>query len=202
MSDKKEEKEEKKEVVPFIKGKRLDLVPRNKDNLDLYYKWVNEQSVRIYSRNEIPHTKEELKKWFEHDHHGPQEHIGFELWHKEDQKTIGNGGLSQIDYIARKANAWMVIGEKEYWGRGLATEAVTLVLDYAFKEVNLHKVYAGIFEPNIGSWSCAEKVGFKLEGRLKNAIYVKGKYYDARKYAMFKKDWLKKRNSENESTSC
>jgi RimJ/RimL family protein N-acetyltransferase len=169
----------------------------SKENAKLRYKWVNDQSVRIYSRNEVPHTLEEIKKWSERSQEGIREHIGFELWHKKDQKTIGNGGLSRIDYIARKANAWMVIGEKEYWNKGLATEAMELILDYAFKEVNLNKVYAGIFEPNVGSWSCAEKLGFKLEGRIKNAIYVNNKYHDARKYAMFKKEWLKMRNSEN-----
>ncbi|TXT58573.1 MAG: Spermidine N(1)-acetyltransferase [Promethearchaeota archaeon] len=194
MSEK--ENEEKKERVPFIKGERIDLVPMSKENAKLRYKWVNDQSVRIYSRNEVPHTLEEIKKWSERSQEGVKEHIGFELWHKKDQKTIGNGGLSRIDYIARKANAWMVIGEKDYWSEGLGTEAMKLILDYAFKEVNLHKVYAGIFEPNIGSWSCAQKLGFKLEGRLKNAIYVNGKYHDARKYAMFKKDWLRIQNSD------
>jgi len=194
MSEKKSQdnNKEKSDVIPFIKGKRLDLLPRNMDHLDLYYKWINDQDVRLFSRNEIPHTREEIKKWFEQpSHEGPQEHIGFELWYKPDKVVIGNGGLSQINYIVRKANLWMIIGEKDYWGKGLASEAVELVLDYAFKEVNLNKIYAGIFEPNIASWKCAEKVGFKLEGRLKNVVYVNGEYQDARKYAFFREDWLK-----------
>lgn len=188
----KDEKKREKLIVPFIKGERLDLLPRNMDNLDLYYKWINDQKVRIFSRNEVPHTKEDIKKWFEEPSQGEsKKHIGFELWHKEDKRVIGNGGLSRIDYIVRKANIWMVIGEKDYWGKGLASEGVKLILDYTFKEINLNKVYAGVFEPNIASWSCAEKVGFRIEGRLKNYIYVDGKRHDARKYAIFREDWLK-----------
>lgn len=196
MSEKETQNEPKEnnEIVPFIRGEKLDLLPRNMDHIDLYYKWINDEKVRIFSRNVVPHIREEIKKWFENpSHEGPQEHIGFELWHKADKKVIGNGGLSQIDYIVRKANLWMIIGEKDYWGKGLASEAVKLVLEYAFKEVNLHKIYAGIFEPNIASWKCAEKVGFKLEGRLKNVVYVNGKYHDARKYAIFKDDWMNKK---------
>ncbi|MBD3195443.1 MAG: GNAT family N-acetyltransferase [Candidatus Lokiarchaeota archaeon] len=189
----KEEEKKEEEIIPFIRGDTLDLIPRNMDHIHLYFKWINDQDVRVFSRNEAPTTKEDIKKWFERpSHEGTPEHIGFELYHKQDKRVIGNGGLSRIDYVVRKANIWMVIGEKDYWGKGLATEAAKLILEYAFKEVNLNKVYAGIFEPNVGSWSCAEKVGFTLEGKIKKEIYVNGKYHDIKKYAYFQDDWLKK----------
>jgi len=66
-----------------------------------------------------------------------------------------------------------------------------LLIDYGFKELNFHKIYAGIFEPNIGSWTVAEKDGFILEGVKKKAIFVDGEYIDTRRYRMLKKDWLK-----------
>lgn len=183
--------EEKAPIVPFIKGDKLDLLPINLENIDLYFKWINHQDVRMFSRNEIPVSKANLKKWFE-PKEGVLTSIGFEVWHKKDQKTIGIGGLNHIEYIPGKANMWLEIGEPQYWNRGLATESVKLILDYAFKEINLHKIFAGIFVPNVASWKCAEKVGFKLEGIMKNNVYVKGKHYDTKKYAMFKDDWLKK----------
>jgi RimJ/RimL family protein N-acetyltransferase len=190
MSEKKNN-EEKAPIVPFIKGDKLDLLPINIENIDLYFKWINHQDVRMFSRNEIPVSKANLKKWFE-PKEGLPTSIGFEVWHKKDSKTIGIGGLNHIEYIPGKANMWLEIGEPQYWNRGLATESVKLILDYAFKEINLHKIFAGIFVPNVASWKCAEKVGFNLEGIIKNDVYVKGKHYDTKKYAMFKDDWLKK----------
>jgi len=53
------------------------------------------------------------------------------------------------------------------------------------------EIYAGIFEPNIGSWSVAEKDGFVLEGVEKKMIYIDGEYVDARMYRYLKEDWLK-----------
>ncbi|TXT58574.1 MAG: Spermidine N(1)-acetyltransferase [Promethearchaeota archaeon] len=184
---------EKNLIVPFIKGASVNLLPVNLENIDLYFKWVNHQKMRMFSRNEIPHTKEEIKKWFE-PKEGSQKSMDFEVWHKKDEKIIGMGGLNLINFVIRKANLWMEIGEFQYWSKGLASEAVELLLEYGFNELNLHKIYAGIFEPNIPSWKCAERVGFKLEGKLKKSVYVEGKYYDERKYKILKEEWQKKTN--------
>jgi RimJ/RimL family protein N-acetyltransferase len=130
-----------------------------------------------------------MKKRSERTEEGMKQYISFEVWHKKDSKPIGVGGFSRINWINRNTNIYLNIGDKNYWGKNLATEIVKLMLRYAFEELNFHKVYSGVFTPNIASWSVAEKVGFKHEGTLKHEVYLDGKYFDAKMYGILKREW-------------
>jgi RimJ/RimL family protein N-acetyltransferase len=188
------EKKKPKEIpCPFIEGKTIDLTPTSLDHVKLYTRWINDPKVRRYSRNMIPHNMEEIKKWNEPQRDEVPRYIVLDIWHKKDQVPIGTCGFGEIEWVDRNANIFMTIGEPKYWNQGIATEASHLLIDYGFKELNLVKIYAGIFEPNIGSWSVAEKDGFILEGIKRRSIYVDGKYLDERKYRIMKEDWLSKK---------
>ncbi|MHA1413699.1 MAG: GNAT family N-acetyltransferase, partial [Promethearchaeota archaeon] len=69
--------------------------------------------------------------------------------------------------------------------------ATKLLLQYAFEELNLNKVSGSVAEANIGSWTVAEKVGFKFEGISRDEFYVDGKYINVKKYCYLKRDWKK-----------
>jgi RimJ/RimL family protein N-acetyltransferase len=194
MAEKNEktEKEDQEEIIsPFIKGDNVDLLPTNLNHVKLYAKWINDEKVRHYARNPMPHGVEEIKKWFE-PREGLSDHVSFELWHKEDKKPIGTAGFSHINWINRSTNIFMSIGEPEYWIKGIGTEATKLLVKYGFEELNFHKIFAGIFEPNKGSWTVAENVGFIHEATLREEIYVDGKYVDVRKYYLIKDEWFEK----------
>jgi RimJ/RimL family protein N-acetyltransferase len=200
MSDEKvkeKEKEKKKELtyIPFIEGENVALAPTNLNHIHLYTKWSNNPKARLYARNMMPYTTEDLKKWFE-PREGFTQHVGFEIWHKKDKIPIGTCGFGRIDWVDRNANIYMSIGEPAYWNKNLGTEASRLLIDYGFKELNFFKIYAGVFEPNIRSWSVAEKDGFVLEGVEKKAIFIDGEYVDARKYRLFKDDWLNRKTKK------
>jgi len=77
------------------------------------------------------------------------------------------------------------IGEP-YWGKGYATEAVKLLVDLAFKELGLLRVYAYIFEYNIASKKVLEKAGFKKEAIIKSSVIKKGKVFDEYLYSIRK----------------
>ncbi|HDZ17564.1 hypothetical protein LCGC14_1010370 [marine sediment metagenome] len=179
------------EVFPFIEGQSVNLLPINSEHVEIYIKWENNPKVRRYSRNVIPITSEEQKKVIEEAK--VDKRIIFEIWHKEDKKPIGFAELNDNDWINRRAEIGLMIGEPEYWNRGLATEAGKLLVNYGFMELNLNKIITSIFSPNIGSWRCVEKIGMIREATLKNHAYIDGVYVDDYKYCIFKEDWLKKR---------
>ena len=175
----------------FIQGEIIDLVPLNSEHINLYVKWENNPNVRIYARNIIPRTAEDMKKFFEPSKDKIKNEINFEIWHKKTNKPIGYGVVTEIDWYAQKAFLGLNIGEPEYWGQKIGEEATRLMVEYAFNELNMYKIYAGINSANIGSWRCAEKNGFTREAIFKKNSYVNGKYYDTFFYSLFKEDWLK-----------
>ena len=187
-----------KEGYTFIEGENIDLIPNNPDNVGLYAKWINDPKVRKYSRNAVPLTIEEMKKrWFEPRKPGEvRDSIAFEIWHKNDKKTIGIVGLSNIRWFDRWANSFIQIGEVHYWSQNIATEATQLLLKYAFDELDLNKLSAGIAVRNVGSWRVAEKAGFILEGMVKNEDYVDGEYVDVKFYYYSKEEWMKLKKKE------
>ena len=158
----------------------------------MYVKWENDPKVRIYARNIIPKTAEDMKKLLEPpEGRMLKKEISFEVWHKSDKKAIGFGEVADIDWYDQKGWLGLIIGEPEYWGQKIGEEVTRLMVKYAFNELNLFKIYAGINSANIGSWRCAEKNGLTREAVFKKEAYVNGKYFDVFVYSLFKEDWVK-----------
>ena len=188
--DKGDKEEEDDDVFPFIEGETIDLVAGNSKWANLSCKWRNDPKVRHYARNIWPQTLEEVKKRFEPlPDKQMRDSIKFTIYHKQSKRPIGRIGFSRINWVSRNANIFAKIGEPEYWGKGIAGEASKLLINYGFTELNLHKIYSGVFTPNKRSLRAAEKLGFVKEGVLKEEMYVDGQYHDIHKFALFKRDW-------------
>ncbi|MDH6311003.1 ribosomal-protein-alanine N-acetyltransferase [Dysgonomonas sp. PFB1-18] len=93
--------------------------------------------------------------------------------------------IPQNDVYRINAEIGYWIGEP-YWGRGYATDAVRKCLKFAFEELNLLRVYANIYEYNIGSMKVLEKVGFEKEAIIKSSIMKEGKIFDEHLYSIRK----------------
>lgn len=192
MNDRKEE-----EVFVFIEGDKIDLVVGHSKWADLTCKWMNDPRVRRYSRNVWPLALDEVKKWFEpsSSDRGTRDFVVLTIYHKQDEKPIGTVGLNHINWLYRTANIFAAIGYPEYWGKGIAGEASELMIKYGFEELNLNKIYSGVFDPNKRSLRAAEKLGFKKEGVSIQDVYVDGKYMDSHKFYLLKEDWMKREQS-------
>ena len=81
--------------------------------------------------------------------------------------------------------------DPDYWGKNIGTEAGILIVEYAYKELNLHKITVRTFAPNKASHRVAEKIGFKHEITLKKEVYIDGEHVDVLEYTIFKDDWMK-----------
>lgn len=104
-----------------------------------------------------------------------------------NRKLCGLVGLIlQKDVYRKTAEIGYWIGEP-FWGKGIATEAVALLVRHAFDELALVRVYAGIFEYNLGSMRVLEKNGFQKEGISKKAVFKNGKFWDEHRYANLNK---------------
>ncbi|HXU39426.1 MAG TPA: GNAT family N-acetyltransferase [Blastocatellia bacterium] len=101
-----------------------------------------------------------------------------------DGAAVGAIGLVlREDVFRRSAEIGYWLGE-EFWGRGIVTEAVRAVTDYAFETFDLCRVYAGVFEWNPASMRVLEKAGYEFECRMKKSVTKDGQTIDELIYAV------------------
>ncbi len=105
-------------------------------------------------------------------------HLFLAIVRREDHRHIGNIKLGPIDWIHRYGDVGIVIGDKACWGKGYGSEAIRLIVEHAFKRLNLHKVTAGSATANIASIKAFERCGFVLEGVRRKHLFIDGKYED------------------------
>ena len=77
----------------------------------------------------------------------------------------------------------------EYWGRGYATEAARAIVDFGFRELELHRIWAWCIADNAASVRVLEKVGLQLEGRLREKRNFKGRWWDTLLYGLLRSEW-------------
>ncbi|HME53870.1 MAG TPA: GNAT family protein [Candidatus Lokiarchaeia archaeon] len=176
----------------FIVGKTVSLRPIIDADNSSFVQWLNDPEARRYLRVFFPITTENEKKWLMEGAEVGQksERITFAIVFNDGDHPIGDVGLHEISWPDGTAWLGLMIGDKACWGAGCATEAGTLLLDYAFGELGMRKIIAGIYEPNIRSRRVAKKLGFTLAGVFKDDIFVDGKYRDGCIYELFLDEWL------------
>ena len=115
------------------------------------------------------------KEWINNAIHNSKE-IKLGICLKENNELIGFVSIIDIDWINRSARSPIMLGDKKYWGKGLATEALLLILKFAFYERGLNRIWGHILENNRGSQKVYLKCGYKKEGVFRSSIYKNGKY--------------------------
>lgn len=165
---------------PFLTGGKLYL--RNLESADLdgeYLDWLNDEEVTKFLTSDFfPISKEKMEEYHRNVTMSSN-NVMLAIVDKKSDKHIGNIKLGPINWISRIADLGVMIGDKEFWHKGYATEAIKLLLDYAFRRLNLHKVTAGVIAGHEASIKAFEKAGFEVEGRMKSQCFLDGKYCDS-----------------------
>lgn len=179
----------------LYQGERIRLVSTNPEELaKLFSRWdrnsfyarlLDDEARILFSEKKIRELLEEnLEKLI------PEEFM-FSIFALDSQKVIGFIGL--WSHYWNHGNAWLGIGigEPEYWGKGYGTEAAQLVLDYAFTELNLHRVSLDVLGYNQRAIRSYEKSGFVMEGMQRRIVNREGKRWDVYFMGVLREDWLK-----------
>lgn len=107
----------------------------------------------------------------------------------EDNRKIGLIDLNGIDWVSRNAWVGIGIGEREFWGKGYGTDAMKVLLRYAFTTLNLQRVTLNVFDFNQRGYASYKKCGFKEEGRLPAALLKAGKRCDLIFMGILRSEW-------------
>lgn len=107
---------------------------------------------------------------------------------KETGQLIGNCGIRKPSVDSRVGDIGYEFAP-EHWGKGYATEAARAVVDYGFSALRLHRIWASCVADNTGSAHVLEKVGMRLEGRLRDNEYFKDRWWDTLIFGMLESEW-------------
>jgi len=159
---------------------------RMKDVNKNYLKWINDKEVTKYLESRFDtHSISSLMKYVKNILKNCNI-MFFAIVDKEKNKHIGNLKIGPINKNHRFAEIGIMIGEKEYWGKGYGQEAIELAVKYSFLKLKLHKLTAGCYSNNLGSLNAFKKAKFKVECTQKLHYLYSNTYIDGIRLAIIK----------------
>lgn len=177
----------------FMEAEGIYLRPPDEKDLEgHWYSWLNDMAVTKYQNKGIfPNTREKQREYYNSVMNSKNDVI-FAIVEKKGDRHIGSVGLHKIDWVHRSAELGILIGEKEFWGKGYGKEAWRLITGYGFNVLNLHRIYALVMEGNASSAKCAEWNGFRKEGEMRDVFYKNGKYHKVLYFNALREDFKNK----------
>ena len=144
-----------------------------------YLNWMNDyENVKTIGRNDylLPVDQEKLRQYVSGLDKAKVAFFGIYfsedgIFEKQKMSFVGTFKIYDIDFLSRKASFGIMVGNRTLWGKGIATEAISIATEYCFTKLNCHKLTAGYLESNTGMAKAFRKNGFEIEGVLKDHFF-------------------------------
>jgi RimJ/RimL family protein N-acetyltransferase len=166
-----------------------------KDGAKAFARWDRDSEFRRYldsgAANLVSANKIEKEIEEELNENSPRSY-SFGARTLTDDALIGIVDLFVHNWPGRDAFVGIGFGEREYWGKGYGTDLMNLILRYAFTELNLQRVTLNVFEYNPRAVRSYEKVGFRHEGRMRQALNKEGRRWDMLFMGILREEWMEK----------
>jgi len=180
----------------MLKGKLVELHPVKEDDLERFHKWItNEEVTRLGAGSEFAYQintpYESMKAQYQKNltEHNTMDHGQvFSVYASATGDHIGRCDYRDLNLIKRTAKIGLLIGEKEYWGRGYGQDIVETLVNHLFNDLNLNRIELDTWSGNQRAVRLYEKCGFQVEGRLRQNEFVNGTYYDTVLMGLLRED--------------
>jgi len=161
----------------FLEGALVSLRPLELSDLnDRYLQWLNDPEVTRYLETGVfPTTRQDLERFYAAVM-SSSNNVMLAIIERRSGTHVGNLKLGPINWIDRRTLFGILIGEKDFWGKGIGEESTRLAVGYAFEKLNLNRVGLAVFEEHTSAIRCYEKVGFKVEGCFREEMFREGRY--------------------------
>ncbi len=172
---------------PFLIGERVYLRPLELSDAPTITPWFNDAEVTRFLLRHRPMSvgaeEEFLRRVAAND---TDVTVGIVV--RETDQLIGTTGLHP-ECRNRSARFGIVLGDKASWDQGYGTEATRLTVRYGFDTLNLNRIWLHVYEYNPRGQRVYEKVGFRVEGRLRQENYYDGRYWDVFAMGLLRTEW-------------
>ncbi len=174
----------------LLQGKKVRLTAVSKDDLSTMANWwADTEFLRLYdSFPAFPKTADWLAKWLEDNEQGKTNFM-MGIRPLNEDKLVGLAGLDGIIWSNGTSSVSIAIGEQDERGKGYGWEAMILLLDFAFRELNLHRVFLTVFGYNTPAIAMYEKLGFTYEGAHREHLHRDGQRFDMLLYGVLRREW-------------
>jgi len=173
---------------PVLRDNKVTLRPGREDDAQHFVRWFADMEVTRYLARRMAITLEQelefLKKVGE-----SKDHVWWVI--EAEGRPIGATGIRDINWLDANGMTGIVIGEKDCWGKGYATEAMRLRTRYAFRELNLHKLMTEVDAENEASRKALERNGYRAVGVRREQSFREGKWKDRWLGEVLRADWEK-----------
>jgi RimJ/RimL family protein N-acetyltransferase len=175
-----------------ISGKRVNLRTTVESDIGDYERWNTpdlkawEFDAPYFGEHNLDKHIENHRKRLTGEDQAPYRWLEIET---TEHRHIGWVNIYRFPRDVHMTEAGIIIVEDELWNQGLGTEALGLWVDYVFTAHNLARLGVATWSGNPRMVRVAEKLGFKVEGRIRNGCEVKGRFYDRIKLGMLRSEW-------------
>jgi RimJ/RimL family protein N-acetyltransferase len=174
--------------MPLLVGKRIRLTAIRHEDTAFLTRWYEdvEFSRMLDAKPAYPRSESQVSR-FLHEESG-KESFMFAIRPKDDERFMGFIDIGGILWLHGTCWLGIAIGA-DYQGQGYGYEAIDLMLAFAFRELNLHRVQLTVFAYNLRAIRLYEKLGFVREGAFREALHRDGQRYDMFVYGILRGEW-------------
>ncbi|WP_373897419.1 GNAT family N-acetyltransferase [Haloimpatiens sp. FM7315] len=161
-------------------GEKVCLRAYKEEDIKKAATFVNDKELKklLVTTIPFPMTMWEEESWIKSQKASSSGEYNFAIEDIETKKYIGGCGIHNVNWLARVAEVGIMIGDKNYWGKGYGTDAMKVLMKFIFEDMNINKIRLSTFSFNERAIKSYKKCGYAVEGVLKNELFKEGQYYD------------------------
>jgi RimJ/RimL family protein N-acetyltransferase len=156
----------------------------------ILFEWINHKELVEFNSHFKPVSWEDHCRWFDTILRKEDVKI-FAIRSSQDDKLMGTCQLLNINKLANSAELQIRLGDLSELGKGIGSQAVSLLLKYGFEDLKLNRIYLHVFSDNLRAIKAYLKNGFSEEGHLRESAFVEDKFKDVKVMAILKGDYNK-----------
>lgn len=168
----------------------IRLAPLHKEHVSSFYKWIRDPEVIRYSLSafQTMQSEQQINEWFAAVV-ADTASLNLGVYLEDTSVLIGYAGISSISKANQSGEYFILLGDKNCWGKGIGTAVTKQVVDIGFTARQLNRIMLTVSELNIGGLKAYVKAGFVLEGRMRKACLRDGLFHDKLLLSVLKSEW-------------
>lgn len=168
--------------------RRVMFVPLDREHLDASRRWANDSVLNRAMLRTLPASRSDQERWYAGIEGNPRKIVYAVIW-RADGRHIGNAGLYNIDWLHRRADFWILIGEEDYRGKGVGSEVTALMRRIAFDDLGMNRLCLRVDLDNAAAVALYTSQGFVREGVLREESYIEGRFKDILIMSQLKREY-------------